>query len=104
VGYCWKVSKSRKNPFDQIESCRENGERAYWDADAVSEGKLKLNEIKRGERLVVSFLSNLLFLSLENRATVTVRIGPSLPSEEGKVRPGSHNNSANTLPVSLHIS
>jgi hypothetical protein len=25
VGYCWKVSKSRKNPFDEIESCGENG-------------------------------------------------------------------------------
>lgn len=56
VGYCWKVSKSRKNPFDRIESCRENGKTGYWDANAVGEGRLKLNEIKRGEGPVVSFL------------------------------------------------
>jgi hypothetical protein len=87
VGYCWKVSKSRKNPFDRIEKCRENGEREYWYADTVGEGKLKLNEIKRREKeQSLSFLSTILYLSLENRATVTVRIGPSLPSEEGKVR------------------
>jgi hypothetical protein len=49
VGYCWKVSKSRKNPFDQIESSGENRKREDWDAIAFGEGRTKLNEFKIGE-------------------------------------------------------